>query len=169
MKHLLTPCYVFDAVTDITPEFLTAHGIRGCLIDLDGTLVSRHQPTGNPRLMEWLDTLRTADIRPLLLSNNNGNRVRIFAESIGVEWQGRALKPLSRGFRKGAARLGLPFHQIAVIGDQIYTDILGGNRLGALTCYIETIDRGEFWIGARYRFLESAFIRRARRRNQNGN
>lgn len=165
MRHLLTPRYVFDAATDITPAFLQAHGIRGCLIDLDGTLVSRHQPTGNDRLIQWLDSLRAAGIRPMLLSNNNGSRVRIFAESIGVEWQGRALKPLARGFRQGAARLGLPFSQIAVIGDQIYTDTLGGNRLGALTCYVETIDRGDFWIGARYHLLERAFIRRAKRRN----
>ena len=167
MKHLFTPRYVFDTVTDITPEFLKKHGIRGCLIDLDGTLVSRHQPTGNDCLIAWLDSLRDAGIRPMLLSNNNGNRVRIFAESIGIEWQGRALKPLPRGFREGAKRLGLPFSQIAVIGDQIYTDTLGGNHLGALTCYVETIDRNELWIGTRYRFLESPFIRHARRRNRN--
>lgn len=166
MKHFLTPCYVFDTVTDITPEFLQQHGIRGCLIDLDGTLVSRHQPTGNARLITWLDSLRSAGIHPMLLSNNNGNRVRIFAESIGIEWQGRALKPLSRGFRQGAERLGLPFSQIAVIGDQIYTDTLGGNHVGALTCYIETIDRNDFWVGARYHLLERFFIRRARRRNK---
>ena len=79
MRHLLTPRYVFDAATDITPAFLLEHGIRGCLIDLDGTLVSRHQPTGNDHLVQWLDSLRAAGIRPMLLSNNNGNRVRIFA------------------------------------------------------------------------------------------
>ncbi|MBS5165686.1 MAG: YqeG family HAD IIIA-type phosphatase [Butyricicoccus pullicaecorum] len=166
MKHILTPCYVFDTVTDITPEFLQKHGIRGCLIDLDGTLVSRHQPTGNERITAWLDGLRGAGIRPMLLSNNNGNRVRIFAESIGIEWQGRALKPLSRGFRQGAERLNLPFSQIAVIGDQIYTDTLGGNHVGALTCYVETIDRKDFWIGARYYLLERVFIQRTRRRNK---
>ncbi|MBS5144381.1 MAG: YqeG family HAD IIIA-type phosphatase [Butyricicoccus pullicaecorum] len=165
MKHILTPCYVFDTVTDITPEFLQTHGIHGCLIDLDGTLVSRHQPTGNERITTWLDSLRRAGIRPMLLSNNNGNRVRIFAESIGIEWQGRALKPLSRGFRQGAERLNLPFSQIAVIGDQIYTDTLGGNHLGALTCYVETIDRKDFWIGARYYLLERIFIEHTRRRN----
>lgn len=165
MRHLLTPHYVFDTVTDITPAFLLEHGIRGCLIDLDGTLVSRHEPKGNQRLAAWLDSLRAHNIRPMLLSNNNGNRVRIFAESLGIEWQGRAFKPLARGFRQGAARLGLPFSQIAMIGDQIYTDTLGGNRVGALTCYVETIDRGELWIGFRYRVFERSFIERARRRN----
>ena len=64
MRHLLTPRYVFDAATDITPAFLLEHGIRGCLIDLDGTLVSRHQPIGNDHLVQWLDSLRAAGIRP---------------------------------------------------------------------------------------------------------
>ena len=108
MRHLLTPRYVFDAATDITPAFLQAHGIRGCLIDLDGTLVSRHQPTGNDRLIQWLDSLRAAGIRPMLLSNNNGSRVRIFAESIGVEWQGRALKPLAPRLPPGCGAPGAP-------------------------------------------------------------
>lgn len=164
MKHLLTPQFVFETIYEITPDFLTRHAIRGCLIDLDGTLVSRHAPLGNDRLRAWLAELRQAGIRPLLLSNNNGSRVRIFAESVGLDWQGRAFKPLGRGFRSGAARLGLPMEQIAVIGDQIYTDTLGGNRVGALTCYIETIDRADFWIGMRYRLLEQWFIRRGRRR-----
>lgn len=166
MRQLLIPRFVFDDIYAITPDFLTAHGVRGCLIDLDGTLVSRHQPVGNDRLRAWFDGLRQAGIQPLLLSNNNGTRVQRFAESVGVDWQGRALKPLARGFRQGAARLGLPMAQIAVIGDQIYTDTLGGNRVGALTCYIETIDRKDFWIGMRYRALESRFIRQGRRNHE---
>ena len=77
----------------------------------------------------------------------------------------RATKPLSRGFKKGAEILDLPMNQIAVIGDQIFTDVLGGNRLGALTCQVKSIDIGEFWIGVRYR-LESGFIKRGRKKMQ---
>ena len=59
-------------------------------------------------------------------------------------------KPFSRGFRKAANRLGLSMREIAVIGDQIFTDVFGGNRAGALTCYVETLDRRFFWINVRY-------------------
>ena len=79
---------------------------------------------------------------------------------------GTRTQALSRGFRQGAERLNLPFSQIAVIGDQIYTDTLGGNHVGALTCYVETIDRKDFWIAARYYLLERVFIQRTRRRNK---
>ena len=72
-------------------------------------------------------------------------------------------KPFSRGFRKAANRLGLSMREIAVIGDQIFTDVFGGNRAGALTCYVETLDRRFFWINVRYQ-LERGFIVRGRRR-----
>ena len=72
-------------------------------------------------------------------------------------------KPFSRGFRKAANRLGLSMREIAVIGDQIFTDVFGGNRAGALTCYVETLDRRFFWINVRYQ-LERGFIARGRRR-----
>ena len=99
----------------------------------------------------------------MFLSNNKAERVRTFSEALGVPWISRAVKPLARGFRQGAARLGLPLCEIAVIGDQIFTDVLGGNRLGALTCQVQSIDRGEFWIGVRCR-LERGFIERGRRK-----
>lgn len=67
------------------------------------------------------------------------------------------------GFRKAANRLGLSMREIAVIGDQIFTDVFGGNRAGALTCYVETLDRRFFWINVRYQ-LERGFIARGRRR-----
>ena len=54
-------------------------------------------------------------------------------------------------------------YEIAVIGDQIFTDVFGGNRAGALTCYVETLDRRFFWINVRYQ-LERGFIARGRRR-----
>ena len=75
----------------------------------------------------------------------------------------RAHKPFARAYAQAVEKLGLPIDQIAVIGDQIYTDVFGGNRAGALTCYVETLDRRFFWINVRYQ-LERGFIARGRRR-----
>ena len=104
-----------------------------------------------------MKSLQTAGIQVLFLSNNKRERVGAFSEPMGVEWVSRATKPLMRGFRKGADKLGLPMREIAVIGDQIFTDVLGGNRMGALTCQVQSIDREEFWIGVRCR-IEKRFI-----------
>ena len=98
------------------------------------------------------------DITPEVLT---AHRVR--CEPLGVGYISHAGKPFSRGFRKAANRLGLSMREIAVIGDQIFTDVFGGNRAGALTCYVETLDRRFFWINVRYQ-LERGFIARGRRR-----
>ena len=116
------------------------------------------------------DTLHTLSIglkdaaSPVLVfSNNHPERVGKFCEPLGVGYISHAGKPFSRGFRKAANRLGLSMREIAVIGDQIFTDVFGGNRAGALTCYVETLDRRFFWINVRYQ-LERGFIARGRRR-----
>ena len=69
----------------------------------------------------------------MVVSNNNGQRVRTFSELVGLEFEGSAKKPLPVGFRRACQRLGVAPREAAVVGDQIFTDILGGNLLGACT------------------------------------
>ena len=164
LRHL-TPDYVFDTIYDIKPEFLRERGIEGVLIDIDGTVSSHRIKHPTHKLCEYLTSLQQAGIRTAFLSNNKAARVGLFSEPLGVRWVSRATKPLPRGCRKGAAVLDLPMDKIAVIGDQIFTDVLGGNHMGATTCQVQSIDKGEFWIGVRCR-LERYFIERGRRRMQ---
>ena len=159
----LIPDYVFDSIYDITPEVLTAHGVRGVLVDLDGTMASPKAALPPDTLHLFVDRLKAAGIAVLVFSNNHPERVGKFCEPLGVGYISHAGKPFSRGFRKAANRLGLSMREIAVIGDQIFTDVFGGNRAGALTCYVETLDRRFFWINVRYQ-LERGFIARGRRR-----
>lgn len=168
MLRYLTPDCVFDTVYEITPEFLRARGIRGALIDIDGTVSSHRIKHPSKKLCEYIKSLQDAGIKVLFLSNNNAERVGVFSDDVGVRWVSRATKPFRRGFRKGVDMLGLQTHEIAVIGDQIFTDVLGGNRMGALTCQVQSLDRGEFWIGVRCR-LEKGFIERGRRKMQEEN
>ena len=163
MLRYLTPDCVFDSIYDITPEFLKSRGIRGALIDIDGTVSSHRIKHPTEKLCAYIKGMQEAGIKVLFLSNNKATRVGVFSEPMGIRWISRATKPLTRGFRKGAAMLELPMHEIAVIGDQIFTDVFGGNRAGALTCQVQSIDRGEFWVGVRCR-LEHGFIERGRRK-----
>ena len=157
------PDYVFDSIFDITPELLKRHGIRAALIDLDGTMVSHKTALPTDEVASFVRRLEDAGIHVVVFSNNNAQRVGRFSEPLGVGYISHAGKPFSRGFRKAANRLGLSMREIAVIGDQIFTDVFGGNRAGALTCYVETLDRRFFWINVRYQ-LERGFIARGRRR-----
>ena len=148
----LIPDYVFESIYDITPALLQQHGVRGVLIDLDGTLASRKAALPPDTLAPFVRALHEAGLRVLVFSNNGASRVGRFCDALGVDYMSRAVK-----------RLGLPLHEIAVVGDQIFTDVLGGNSVGALTCYVQTLDRRHFWVNIRYRF-EHRFIERGRRR-----
>lgn len=159
----LIPDHVFDSIYEITPAFFAANGLHGMLVDLDGTMASSRAPLPPESVRPWLDALKAAGVRVLVLSNNKESRVKRFCEPLGVDYVFRAMKPLRRGFRRGAAALGLPLSQIAVVGDQIYTDTFGGNCAGAVTCFVRSINRDDFWIGLRHQ-LEKPFISLGRKK-----
>lgn len=167
MTHYLIPDHVFDCIYDITPAFLRSCGVRGVLIDIDGTAASHHDPDPSEALCAYVASVRAAGIAVLFLSNNRASRVERFCRPMGVAWISRACKPFQRNFLAAASRLRLNGAELAVIGDQIFTDTLGGNRLGALTCIVRSLDEKEFWIGVRSR-LERRFIERGRRRKEEG-
>ena len=162
MLQLLTPDMVFHTIYDISPALLQQKGIRGVLIDIDGTVSSYRVALPDEKMHAYLKSLADAGIAALFLSNNKPMRVGRYSDPLGMQWISRARKPLSKGFRQAADMLGLPAHQIAVIGDQIFTDVLGGNRAGMLTCQVQSLDAAEFWIGVRCR-IERPFIRRGQR------
>lgn len=162
MLQYLTPNMVFETIYDITPALLQKKGIRGVLIDIDGTVSSHRVALPSDELRTYVKGLQDAGIATLFLSNNKAMRVGTFSDSMGIRWISRAKKPLGRAFRQAIALLDLPAHEIAMIGDQIFTDVLGGNRAGMLTCQVQSLDRKEFWVAVRCR-LERRFIARGRR------
>ncbi len=158
MKNQFIPTYVFSSIYEITPALMLQNGVRGILIDLDGTMASRHAPKPSEQVGPFLQSFVQAGIAVLVLSNNKAERVQLFCEELGVPHLHRAYKPSKDGFLRGAKQLGLPIGQCAVIGDQIYTDTFGGNRAGAaMTCYVNSIDHRDFIIHLRYQ-LERGFI-----------
>lgn len=163
MPHPLIPSYVFDTIYEITPALMHKNGVRGILIDLDGTMASSHDKNPPETLRPFLHSFLDQGIAVLVLSNNNSARVRIFCEGLDVPFLHRALKPALTGFIRGAKALKLPLSACAVVGDQIYTDTLGGNRAGAAaTFYVRSIDRNRRFNRLRYK-LERRFIEHGRR------
>ena len=89
----LIPDYVFDSIYDITPEVLTAHGVRGVLVDLDGTMASHKAALPPDTLHTFVDRLKDAGIAVLVFSNNHPERVGKFCEPLGVGYISHAGKP----------------------------------------------------------------------------
>lgn len=132
---LFKPKARIDKMIDLTPEQLRAWGVRTLLLDIDNTMTTHDNPIPAEGVPEWIARMKEAGVKMIVVSNNNGERVRKFSELLGLDFEGRALKPLPVGFRRACRRLGVKLRETAVIGDQIFTDMLGGNLLGAYTVW----------------------------------
>ena len=136
---LLRPRDVLDHVHDITPEFLAGRGLRGLLLDLDNTLIPYGSYEERADVMGWAAELCRAGIRLYLLSNATGQRARFWVEKLGFEGVGMAGKPNPRAFRRALEHLGLPARQVGMVGDQLFTDVLGGNLAGMHTILVRPL------------------------------
>lgn len=139
MLHLFLPTKHVNKYTDITPEILKESGKKGVIIDLDNTLVAWNEAAANDDVKAWLQSMNDHGIRVVIFSNNNEERVTFFAEPLQIPFVFFAKKPLKRGFLKAIDILGLDKSEIVVIGDQLLTDILGGNRAGIDTILVVPI------------------------------
>ena len=122
-----------------SPRFFTNRGIRLLLLDVDNTIAPYGDNTVPPRLAEWANGIRQAGIEIYILSNNRGDRPSIFAEQLGCGWVGRAAKPGTKALLAVLQEKAVEPGQAALIGDQIYTDVLCARRAGILALLVQPI------------------------------
>jgi hypothetical protein len=134
------PTYVFDKVTGITPEFLQKKHIKGLLLDLDNTLTTHNNPTPPQISLDWLDTMRRAGIKLMIVSNNHPPRVKPFADALSLDFESEGKKPLTFGYTRAIRRMGLKKQETAAVGDQIFTDVLGSNLKGIRSIFVFPIE-----------------------------
>ena len=141
----------FRSVLDISPQWLAGEGIRLLLADLDNTLAPYGVPRPSGEVVAWRARLEQAGITLFLLSNSRRpGRAQHYAEALGIPYEGHAGKPKSGGFRRALARMNAAPEEAAIVGDQIFTDILGGNRAGILTLLVHPIRFGTVFRALRF-------------------
>lgn len=161
MTSKLIPTYIFNDVIEITPEFINSINIKGLLIDLDGTLESSKTMKPSEKILVWLKSLENNNIKFAIVSNNNVNRVSHFCKDTNIKFLSKAMKPFKSGIKKGLEILEMEPNEVMMVGDQVFTDVLGGNKMGLKTAYIYSIDLGEKHIAFRHKF-EKRYIRRCK-------
>jgi len=166
MSRLIPSLYV-DSIYDIDLDQLQAHGIKGIITDLDNTLVRWDQPDATAELVKWLDHVRDErGIKVCIVSNNDDHRVETFSKPLNIPWIAKARKPLNVSFVKALQVLGTKREETVVIGDQLFTDVLGGNRMGLYTILVVPIGKNEF-IGTKVlRLMERIALRILRSRGK---
>lgn len=154
------PCLFVDALEDIDLARLWRLGIRGLIVDLDNTLVAWNAYDLPERIARWVAKAKEQGFAICIVSNALEERVAYFSRLLAIPGISKARKPRRGAFRIALETLGLQRNQVAVIGDQVFTDVLGGNRLGLYTILVRPISRREFFLTRLGRFFERLVLRR---------
>jgi uncharacterized protein len=153
-RRWLRPASRADSIYDIDLPALCARGIRGVILDLDNTIVPWGARQAPPELLAWVTSARAHGLRLCIVSNNRGPRVDHLAGALGLPAVTSALKPRRAALRRALAVMGTLPARTALVGDQVFTDILGGNRLGLYTILVRPQSRREFFLTRVVRLLE---------------
>ena len=136
---LLKPKIKLTKITDISLSLLKKYGIKALILDVDNTLSTHHGQVLTDGLEDWLKEMKSAEIGLVILSNSKEERVKPFAAKIGLDYISLGLKPLPFRFSAALKKLNFAKRETAIVGDQIFTDTLGGNLFGVTTILLDPI------------------------------
>ncbi len=164
---MFVPNYYFDNVFDVTPELLLSYGIKGVILDIDNTLVPYEIPEPTVEIRAWLESMWAMGIKTAFVSNNNADRVNVFNLTLGCPAFPDSGKPLKKSCKKALDVMGVSSSQAAIIGDQVFTDVLAGwNSRLKLSILVKPIkDKTSFFFRFK-RFLEKPVIWKYKRKNK---
>lgn len=163
MKKFLSPDHLFDGIFTVTPAFLLSEGISTLVLDIDNTLVTYSDPRPTPDVISWVENIKNSGINVAIASNNHGARVDLFNETLGVFTVSDSKKPARKAIRAVCGHFGVMPSSVAVIGDQIFTDVLCANRAGAKALLVTPLPYDENLFFRFKRMLERPVIARFRR------
>lgn len=157
----LLPWRQAGSVFDLTGESLKKAGVRLLLADLDNTLVPYGVPQPDDALRAWQADLTAHGVTLFLLSNSRkATRAPNFANALGIPYLCHAGKPKTGGFVRAMAGQTVTAGECAMVGDQIFTDILGANRAGVRSILVKPISLAgnpgrylRYWAELPMRFL----------------
>jgi uncharacterized protein len=161
-KPLLRPDAWHRSVLSLTPEWLAARGLEALLVDIDNTIAVWRSTDVSPEVREWLRQVREAGVAICILSNSRRpRRCKRIAADLDLPYIHWAGKPRVGGFRRALGLLGRTGPAgVAMVGDQLFTDILGGNRAGLYTVFVDVLSQYEFTGTKLLRPLERWILRR---------
>lgn len=147
------------SIYDIDLEQLENRGIKGIIIDLDNTLVEWDRPKATPRVRKWLQSLQNYGMEVTIVSNNSNERVQAFSDPENISFIYAARKPRRRAFFEACEQMNITKDEAVVVGDQIFTDVLGGNRAGIHTILVVPVSNTDGIATKLNRFMERFVLR----------
>lgn len=130
---------ILKRITQITPELLGEMGIEALLVDVDNTLSTHHGTVLIDGLLDWIELMHNNGVKLIVVSNSKYKRIKPFAQKIGLPFVSLACKPLPFGYSKGVKMTGHNKKNCAIVGDQIFTDVLGANVYGIKSILVRPV------------------------------
>ncbi|RWZ60006.1 YqeG family HAD IIIA-type phosphatase [Halobacillus fulvus] len=154
------------SVFDIDPGELKQKGVKGVITDLDNTLVAWDVKDATEDIKEWFKIMNDHGIQVTIASNNKETRVKLFSEPLEASFIYSARKPLSKAFKKAQKQMKLDKDEVVVIGDQLLTDVLGGNMAGFHTILVVPIVETDGFITRFNRKIERRILNWMRKKGK---
>lgn len=157
------PNELLNKVEEITIQFIQKNKLKALILDVDNTLIDYNKNLSNEKI-EWAKNLKGQGVKLYILSNTNKkDKVEKVANKLEIPYLYFAKKPSKKGFLKIQNKLELKPEQIGVVGDQIFTDIIGGNRCKMFTILVEPVDKKDLLITAWKRPIEEKIKQKYRK------
>ena len=164
--NYLAPKYYFEKVSNINLNKLKEKNIDTVLLDLDNTLVPWYNSYIDPEIYKWLNKLKENNFKVCIISNGLSIRVKRISRELGFPFISNAIKPSTRAIVKALKMLNSTPEKAVIIGDQIFTDILAGNRLGLVTILVKPLAKVELITTKFLRILEKKILRYLIKKNK---
>ena len=157
---ILYPKLYYKSVTEITTDILNEYNIKGLILDVDNTLIDYNRNMDS-KVKEWVDYLKQNSIKFCIVSNtNNKQKVKKVSDDLNIPYIYFAKKPSKKGFLEAKEKMGLENNNIAAVGDQIMTDVIGANRCNMISILVEPISKKDIIITKIKRPIERLIIKR---------
>lgn len=150
MSFSLIPKMLCPTLTDLTVERLHRAGVTFLMLDFDNTIVPYTNDVPTPEMEAWLQAMQASDIGLCVVSNSHKTRVVKFCEARGIPCITHSKKPFTKGIFQCRDKFSLDLSHAALVGDQIYTDVLGANRAGAVSILVRPIHLHNIWLRLRH-------------------
>lgn len=140
---LLFPTLAMKSFNDIKISDLNKMNITAIFLDMDNTLSIPKTFEPISGIEETLKTLKLNGIKCIIISNNYKKNVKPLADKLGLPFVSMSMKPFGRGFVIAKKILGEKYKNILVVGDQVFTDVIGANLFGMKSILLDPVTLDE--------------------------
>lgn len=163
---MLVPNFIFSSIFEITPQFLERQGITALVLDVDNTLRLHGEKDPFEGILDWCVLMKESGIKLTISSNNFKKSVSKFAEKLDLDYVAMSCKPFPLGLSRAVKKFGISKKKIAIVGDQIFTDVIGGNIEGVMTILVNPLKQEKGFLWTLKRHVEKPFINRYYKKNK---